>query len=150
MRWTFAPLAAVLAIAGLVRCNSQSPPRNLLEQPAVFSTMGPETQDELRHGIIREGETPGLVSLALGQPDRVEQAGNATKWSYSGSVLAPNLDPIPVQDVIFENGRIVAIHYTEARDKSFSPLSDRAVTGALPPVPPRSPSQRSLIPPVNF
>ncbi len=118
MRRTLAPLAAaIVAIVALVCCNPRSPSMNLSEQPAVFSTVGAETQDELLHGIIREGEPSDFVYLALGQPARVEQTGATTKWIYSRPVLALNLDQLPAQEVTFKNGRIVAIDYGDPRGK---------------------------------
>jgi len=75
-------VAALLAGCSTVVSRSQ-------EKAAVFSTLDPETQTRLEQKVVRVGDSPDMVYIALGHPDRVRETTTPTArvqtWIYTAT-----------------------------------------------------------------
>ncbi len=76
---TYTVIVATLALA-LAGCST------INEKAAVFSTLDPATQQQIRQGQVGIGYTPDMVYMALGRPTknihRVTNDGTETTWIY--------------------------------------------------------------------
>ncbi|MDB6169960.1 MAG: hypothetical protein JWM88_2824 [Verrucomicrobia bacterium] len=76
----------LVALAGLLAGCSTIDSR-IKENPALFSSLDPQTQADLRKGGVQVGYTSDMVYIALGAPDerseRVTSAGRETVWIYT-------------------------------------------------------------------
>lgn len=61
--------------------------RRITEKAAVFESLDPATQEQLRKGMVEVGYNTDLVYIALGRPDerreRITAAGREEVWIYS-------------------------------------------------------------------
>ncbi|HRJ47004.1 MAG TPA: hypothetical protein PKY38_06560 [Opitutaceae bacterium] len=61
--------------------------RRIEEKAAVFASLDPATQEQLRQGMVEVGYDTDMVYIALGRPDerreRVTAAGREQVWIYS-------------------------------------------------------------------
>ncbi|MCW5550391.1 MAG: hypothetical protein KIT44_15620 [Opitutaceae bacterium] len=75
-------LPFVLLLAG---CSTID--RRITEKAAVFESLDPATQEQLRKGMVEIGYNTDLVYIALGSPDerreRITAAGREEVWIYS-------------------------------------------------------------------
>jgi hypothetical protein len=80
----FTALGAALLFAGCSTINSR-----IQEKSAVFSSLDPATQAQIKHGDVGLGFTPDMVYMALGQPDatrhRTSADGVAVTWIYDSN-----------------------------------------------------------------
>jgi outer membrane protein assembly factor BamE (lipoprotein component of BamABCDE complex) len=57
------------------------------EKSAVFNSLDPQTQNRLKQSLVNVGDTPDMVYIALGRPDRTRERnsakGNDQTWIYS-------------------------------------------------------------------
>src|SRR5262249_17447551 len=78
---TVLAVALALACAGCSTINSR-----INERYAVFASLDPATQDQIRHGQVGVGYTPDMVYMAIGRPtkhiNRVTNDGTETTWIY--------------------------------------------------------------------
>ncbi len=90
----FMAAALALALTGCSTINSR-----IHERAAVFYSLDPEIQQQIRHGQVGVGYTTDMVYMALGRPtqlvNRVTSDGSATTWiyqsyyeEYAGSAVA--------------------------------------------------------------
>jgi hypothetical protein len=95
-------LAVVLL--GLVGCAT-SAERRIGRNPALFQSLPVETQERVRAGEVAIGDSPEIVLLALGRPDRrVTQRTEREErivWIYEQRILYP--DPLRMHE--FGHGR---------------------------------------------
>lgn len=79
----FAPLflVALLALAG---CNT--PASRSKQKPEVFASLPPAEQARLRKGIVAIGDTPDMVFIAIGAPnrriERITTGVQKLEWIY--------------------------------------------------------------------
>lgn len=75
-------LAAVVALAG---CST--PASRIKKNPELFASFPPEAQQQIQQGQIDLGFTPDMVSMALGEPNRIYNRttteGSVEVWSYT-------------------------------------------------------------------
>jgi hypothetical protein len=87
-----------------------------------YAQLAPETQARLAHGEVRFGDTPEMVRLARGAPDRVERTERGERWIYeaylrggesSASDLGPPNyhagQPTLIRAIAFRGGAVVGI-----------------------------------------
>lgn len=53
------------------------------EKSAFFNTLDPQTQERLKRSAIAVGDTPDMVYIAIGRPDRIKETANATAHSLT-------------------------------------------------------------------
>lgn len=87
-------LSTVLALAG---CNTTS--SRIRQKSEVFASLPPVDQERLRQGNVAIGDSPDMVFIAIGAPDRrierISAGAQKMEWvyrryfeSYSGSAFA--------------------------------------------------------------
>jgi outer membrane protein assembly factor BamE (lipoprotein component of BamABCDE complex) len=69
--------ALLLALAGCSTIDSR-----IHEKPEVFNRLTPQTQADIRQGIVKTTYTPDMVYMVLGKPDKVQTEGSQTTWVY--------------------------------------------------------------------
>jgi hypothetical protein len=79
-------LIPLIALASLLAGCSTIDSR-IKENPALFASLDPQTQADIRKGGVQIGYTMDIVYIALGKPDetseRVTSAGRETIWIYT-------------------------------------------------------------------
>jgi len=77
----------ILACVALIMTGCSTVDSRIKEKSAAFETLDPQTQVRLKQSIIRVGDSPDMVYIALGQPDRTRAKTTATGqsliWIYS-------------------------------------------------------------------
>lgn len=80
--FSFLAALAVLLFAGCESVDSR-----IAQNPQLFASLDPATQNKIKQGIIDIGYTEDMVYLALGAPDQKREArtaaGAQTIWVYS-------------------------------------------------------------------
>lgn len=80
------PLTVLVAILALTLAGCNTINSRIREKSAVYSSLDPETQQQIRRGQIGVGYTPDMVYMALGEPtrnvNRVTADGTETTWIY--------------------------------------------------------------------
>jgi hypothetical protein len=88
-------LGAALGI-GVVLLNgcASSQAARIQEKSAVFQTLTPKQQHEIRAQKVKVGFTPDMVYMAIGKPTSVkvthDQNGSGEEWNYSHFVVHPD------------------------------------------------------------
>ena len=81
----FLPILIFVTAFALSGCSTVSSRSE--EKSAVFNALDPQTQTRLKQSIIRLGDTPDMVYIALGPPSRVRENTTATGhdevWIYT-------------------------------------------------------------------
>ena len=81
---------ALLAIASIALAACSTTDSRIRDQQELFDSYPPETQQNIRNGVIEVGYSREMVLMALGKPDRkVEtqtEAGTLEVWTYQKSV----------------------------------------------------------------
>ncbi|MCC5805476.1 MAG: hypothetical protein JJU00_04020 [Opitutales bacterium] len=84
-RWT--PLLAIAAALLLAGCAS-TPERRAEASPGVLDGIDSAEHERVMDGRIAVGDTPEIVRIAWGNPDRktrvVRESGEAERWVYHG------------------------------------------------------------------
>ncbi len=91
MNRAFTPIAAVLGAIALAGCNGVS--SRIQEKAAVYATLSPAIQKDLREGIIHPGDTPDMVYIALGAPSLIQDYDNDPTLP-AGSIPPGSKDPV--------------------------------------------------------
>jgi hypothetical protein len=77
-------LPFLFALAVLAGCSS--PDGRIAKNRAAFDRLPAEAQEKIRHGQVEVGFTPEMVTLALGEPDRIftrrTAQGDTEVWGY--------------------------------------------------------------------
>jgi len=68
--------------AWLAGCSTVA--QRIEEKSAIFSQLGPETQESIQRGQVKEGYTLEMVYMALGRPNQVASTpdGKSVIWTY--------------------------------------------------------------------
>ena len=84
MNTPFHRFVLVLAVLGLAGCSTVG--TRIREKSAVFATLAPNVQQEIRKGQVEPGFTPDMVYMALGAPDERREhhtvKGDRELWIY--------------------------------------------------------------------
>ena len=131
MNRAITPFAAVLGALALAGCNGVS--SRVQEKAAVYASLSPSMQKDLRDGIVHPGDTPDMVYIALGKPSVVQDYDNdptlpagavppgskdpVTIWYYHIHVAGdPKYDPTPGSEGIDPlNGIPIEMGYLKTR-----------------------------------
>lgn len=81
-------MAGVFALV-LASCASSSPAGRIERNPAIYESLSPAHQAEVRDGRISRGMNYDAVLLAWGRPSRrvdlMRPDGAAVRWDYTGT-----------------------------------------------------------------
>jgi len=82
-----------IAVVLLSGCASSQDAR-IQEKSAVFQTLTPKQQHQIRAQKVKVGFTPDMVYMAIGKPTSVkvmhDQHGSGEEWTYSRFVVHPD------------------------------------------------------------
>lgn len=74
---------AILAVSGLLAgCSTIA--QRIEEKADLFAQLGPETQESIQRGLVKEGYTLEMVYMALGRPNQIASTpdGESVVWTY--------------------------------------------------------------------
>lgn len=87
-----------------------------------YAQLAPETQSRLARGEVALGDTPEMVQLARGAPDRIERTERGERWIYEaylngGETVMPEFGPpnyrpgrpTLIQAIAFREGKVVGV-----------------------------------------
>ncbi len=79
------PSLLALAALGLAGCSTVE--SRIQEKSTAFQALSPQQQAEVREGRVNVGDSPDIVYIALGTPDRKETVrntkGKSEVWTYT-------------------------------------------------------------------
>jgi hypothetical protein len=77
----------ILTCLALIVTGCSTVDSRIKEKSAAFETLDPQTQARLKQSIVRVGDSPDMVYIALGAPDRTRDKttakGHSLTWIYS-------------------------------------------------------------------
>ncbi len=81
------PIHFLLLPLALLLAGCSTIDRRINEKSALFETLDAATQEQLRQGTVKVGDTLDMVYIALGRPDEkreiVSAEGRSEVWIYS-------------------------------------------------------------------
>ena len=90
----FAASLLLVSTALVFGCSSSLASR-IKKNQELFDSLPPQAQASIRAGKVEVGFTPGMVRLALGEPDRLyvrtTERGSAEVWAYDSKSSSPSL-----------------------------------------------------------
>jgi hypothetical protein len=114
-------LLILISVTVLTLTSCSTVGRRSEEKAAVFNALDPQTQTRLKQSVIKVGDTPDMVYIALGHPDRVREKTTATGrdeiWiyaEYSQEYAGPYL--VGYRRHSFRDGNEWRIYYEPFRD----------------------------------
>ena len=116
-------------------CETSGISNRITEKAAIFNTLPPIQQQDIKNGYIGDGYTTDMVYMAVGQPSKTSTTSNGqdTTWTYNNFYPAySSQSPQNTFDSAHTAGRSGANDYVSANAPGANKsLSDTSTKGAV-------------------
>jgi PBP1b-binding outer membrane lipoprotein LpoB len=118
MEKSFLRNAALIFLGILFLAGCSTPESRIKDNPSLFASFPPDVQENVRKGLIDIGYTPGMVNIALGEPNRrysrQTAEGMTEVWAYTATYTTT------------ERQRVDGPFRVRTRDGSYQTVTDSA------------------------